>query len=82
MSSNNKSRLLYLMKYLWTMSDEEHPVTIVDIMTYLDSLDIKTNQKQCRMTLFSFRKAALTLYATRVDRIIILSEQGISNWRS
>ena len=45
MPSENRSRLLYIMKYLWEQTDENHPVTIADIMTYLDGMNIKTNRK-------------------------------------
>ncbi|MDD4492786.1 MAG: WYL domain-containing protein [Eubacteriales bacterium] len=45
MPSENKSRLLYIMKYLWEQTDENHPVTIADIMAHLDGMNIKTNRK-------------------------------------
>lgn len=65
MSSNNKSRLLYIMKYLWTMSDEEHPVTIVDIMTYLDSLDIKTNRKTVSDDIVQFQESGFDVVCNK-----------------
>ncbi len=44
-SPMQKSKLLYIMKYLETHSDEEHMVTIEDIVSYLDSKGIKAERK-------------------------------------
>ena len=41
----NKSRALYIFKYLWDHTDEEHPATTADIIAYLASLGISTTRK-------------------------------------
>ncbi len=44
-SPMQKSKLLYIMKYLETHSDEEHTVTVEDIVSHLDSKGIKAERK-------------------------------------
>lgn len=41
----NKSRALYIFKYLWDHTDEEHPATTADIIQYLASIGISTTRK-------------------------------------
>ena len=41
----NKNRALYIFKYLWDHTDEEHPATTADIIAYLASLGISTTRK-------------------------------------
>ena len=41
----NKSRALYIFKYLWDHTDEEHPTTTADIIAYLASMGISTTRK-------------------------------------
>lgn len=41
----NKSRALYIFKYLWDHTNEEHPATTADIIAYLASLGISTTRK-------------------------------------
>ena len=44
-SPMQKSKLLYILKFLETHSDEEHTVTIEDIVSYLDSKGISAERK-------------------------------------
>lgn len=37
-------RTLYVLKYLWENSDEEHPVTSAEILSFLASEDIKVER--------------------------------------
>lgn len=39
-----KDRTLYVLKYLWENSDEEHPATVSDILSALASEDIKVER--------------------------------------
>ena len=39
-----KDRTLYVLKYLWQNSDEEHPATVSDILSALASEDIKVER--------------------------------------
>ncbi len=41
----NKNRALYIFKYLWDHTDEEHPATTADIIAYLASMGISTTRK-------------------------------------
>ncbi len=41
----NKNRALYIFKYLWDHTDEGHPATTADIISYLASLGIATTRK-------------------------------------
>ena len=41
----NKNRALYIFKYLWDHTDEEHPATTADIIQYLASIGISTTRK-------------------------------------
>ena len=38
----NKNRALYIFKYLWEHTDENHPADTKSIMEYLESLGIPT----------------------------------------
>ena len=41
----NKNRPLYILKYLWDNTDEEHPAIIKDIIAHLEKNGIHTNRK-------------------------------------
>ena len=41
-SKNQKLKLLYMAKYFLENTDENHSVTVADIIDYLASKDIKT----------------------------------------
>ena len=41
----NKNRAVYIFKYLWDHTDEEHPATTADIIQYLASIGIATTRK-------------------------------------
>ena len=43
--SKQKSRLLYILKYLWQNTDAEHYVTTADILTYLKESGISCDRK-------------------------------------
>ena len=40
MPTTNRFRALYVLKYLWDNTDEEHPVTLTQIQNYLSELGI------------------------------------------
>ena len=44
-STNQKMKQLFLLKLLWEKSDEEHPVSMGDILHYLESNDIAAERK-------------------------------------
>lgn len=39
-----KDRTLYVLKYLWENSDEDHPATVSDILSALEGEDIKVER--------------------------------------
>lgn len=41
----NKNRALYIFRYLWDNTDEDHPATTADIINHLASLGISTTRK-------------------------------------
>ena len=43
--SNQKLKLLYLMKFFLEKTDEEHPATIADMISYLSKCDISAERK-------------------------------------
>lgn len=45
MEINNKSRILYILKLLEEYTDEQHPMSITDIVEYLDKQDIKAHRR-------------------------------------
>ena len=44
-SMNQRSKLLYLMKILFEKTDEQHPMTIAEIITALAAYDIQAERK-------------------------------------
>jgi len=42
---SNKSRILYILRYLETQTDENHPAAIADIVAYLGSIGIKADRR-------------------------------------
>lgn len=45
MANNTKLKLLYLVQYLQEQTDEEHPKTVQDMITYLERCDITAERK-------------------------------------
>jgi len=45
MPKENKNRILYLFDYIWKNTDNEHYVTVADIIAHLDSVGISANRK-------------------------------------
>ena len=43
--AETKSRILYILKYLWHNTDAEHYATTVDILTYLKENGISCDRK-------------------------------------
>lgn len=43
--TNNKNRILYILKCLWEHTDDDHSSTITDILDYLESLDVHVNRR-------------------------------------
>ena len=61
-----KSRLLYILLYLWQNTDAEHYATTGDILTYLKETVFPVTEKQYRATLRS--SVTLVLYIEEVKK--------------
>ena len=44
-SFQQKLKILYLMRIFWEQTDEEHPITVKDIMSYLEEFGILVERK-------------------------------------
>ena len=64
-SSNQKLKLLYIAKYLLEQTNEEHPVTVANIIDYLASNDISAERKSIYGDLESLRNFGLDIIQTR-----------------
>lgn len=64
-SSNQKLKPLYIMRYLLQNSDEEHPVTVNQIIGYLESLGISAERKSIYSDLEALQVFGLDI--VRVD---------------
>ena len=64
-SANQKLKLLYLMKYLTEKSDENHPVSVADMITELARYDIKAERKSIYDDLEALRLFGLDIVQSR-----------------
>lgn len=61
----NKNRALYIFKYLWEHTDENHPATTKDIMEYLASCGIPTTRKTVAEDVNELQNAGLDVVCNR-----------------
>ena len=47
MQKQSNIRILEILKYLYLRTDEEHPVTVADILDYLNGKGIMRYDRQC-----------------------------------
>lgn len=64
-SANQKLKLLYLMKYLTEKSDENHPVSVADMITELARYDIKAERKSIYDDIDALRLFGLDIVQSR-----------------
>ena len=64
-SSNQKLKLLYLMQYLLEKSDEEHPLSVADMIEELARYDIKAERKSIYDDLEALRLFGLDIIQVR-----------------
>lgn len=55
----SKPRILYVLRYLWENTDDEHYTTITDILSYLESVGISANRRTIPSDIVSLINAAL-----------------------
>ena len=62
MPKTDRFRALYVLKYLWEHTDEEHPVTLVQIQNHLSQLGIEAIPKTIlRSICFQFHAKRILL---------------------
>ncbi len=64
-SSNQKLKLLYLMQYLMERSDEQHPLSVADMIEELARYDIKAERKSIYDDLEALRLFGLDIVQVR-----------------
>lgn len=64
-SANQKLKLLYIAKYLSEQTDEDHPVTVADIIKHLGNYDISAERKSIYDDLESLRLFGLDIVQIR-----------------
>lgn len=52
----DRFRALYVLKYLWENTDEDHPVTLVQIQNYLTELEIESIPKTIDMDITALQE--------------------------
>ena len=65
-SSNQKLKLLYLCQYLLRHSDEEHPVTVAQMIDYLSRQDIAAERKSIYDDMEALRLFGLDVQTVRI----------------
>lgn len=60
-----KSRILYLLKYLYENSDERHPVPSTELMQYLESEGIKVHRTTINADITLMEEAGIDVIAVR-----------------
>ena len=64
-SSSQKLKLLYLLEYLEKYTDENHPVSVADMIQYLDKNEIKAERKSIYDDLESLRTYGIDIIKTK-----------------
>lgn len=64
-SSSQKLKILYLMDYLNHYTDEEHPVSVADMILHLEKNDIKAERKSIYDDLEALRNYGMDIVQTR-----------------
>ncbi len=55
----DKNRPLYILKYLWDHTDENHPAVIADFLTHLAECGIQTNRKTIAADLVTLQDSVM-----------------------
>lgn len=64
-SSNQKMKILYVMEALLRESDEEHPLSMEDLLQYLDEKGIQAERKSIYSDLEALKLFGLDIHSTR-----------------
>lgn len=66
-SANQKSKLLYVRDFLLRSSDQEHPVTVNQIIGFLSQQDIRAERKSIYDDIETLRRFGLDIIQTKED---------------
>ncbi len=58
---NNNSRILYILKLLEEYTDEQHPMSITDIVEYLDKQEIKAHRRTIMTDIESLKEFGIDI---------------------
>ena len=58
---NNNSRILYILKLLKEYTDEQHPMSITDIVEYLDKQEIKAHRRTIMTDIESLKEFGIDI---------------------
>lgn len=61
----NKNRALYIFRFLWENTDEEHPAIIKDILEHLESKGIHSNRKTVATDLLELQESGFDIICTK-----------------
>lgn len=66
--TNQKLKLIYIIKYLLENTDENHKVTMSDIIRYLESQDITAERKSVYADIETIRKLGIDVIGEKIGR--------------
>lgn len=66
--TKQKFKLIYLIKYLLESTDEEHKVTMTDILKYLESFDITAERKGIYNDIETIREIGIDVQGEKIGR--------------
>ena len=66
--TNQKLKLVYIIKYLLENSDENHKVTMADILRYLDSYEISAERKSIYADIEAIRDLGIDVVGEKIGR--------------
>lgn len=78
---NQKYKLFYILELLRSESDEKHPVTMPQIISYLKQNGIHAERKSVYSDMKLCRYSGMMLYVRKTRRVTIWEAVSL-NWRS
>lgn len=80
--AESKSRLLYILKYLWQNTDEEHFASTADIVSGLAEKDIDIDRHTLPADIEALQRAGFDIECQRAAGICIICHHEHLNCRS
>ena len=81
-SSNQKTKLLFLMKYLLEATDEMHPASLADLLAMLERHGIRAERKSIYDDLEALRLFGLDIEFQKAQPADIMLPAGLLNCRN